>query len=116
MKRLPCDRRVLRVDPDPTGLSHLPAPTPRREFTLFHWVKSLWAPMSTAGFGISNKGRGHIGFGRDGVGLRTPALAMEKNKVMVCAAVGFLGLLSAALGFAVEATRIKVLAYRDDPF
>ncbi|CAL9760374.1 unnamed protein product [Musa acuminata subsp. burmannicoides] len=33
---------------------------------------------------------------------------MEKNVVMVCAAVGFLGLLSAALGFAAEATRIKV--------
>ncbi|CAD5193127.1 unnamed protein product [Musa acuminata subsp. malaccensis] len=33
---------------------------------------------------------------------------MEKNNVMVCAAVGFLGLLSAALGFAAEATRITV--------
>ncbi|URE37198.1 hypothetical protein MUK42_08086 [Musa troglodytarum] len=34
--------------------------------------------------------------------------AMEKNVVMICAAVSFLGLLSAALGFAAEATRIRV--------
>ncbi|WOL13221.1 hypothetical protein Cni_G21990 [Canna indica] len=33
---------------------------------------------------------------------------MEKNVVMICAFVGFLGLVSAALGFAAEATRIKV--------
>ncbi|CAL9189050.1 unnamed protein product, partial [Musa hybrid cultivar] len=34
--------------------------------------------------------------------------AMEKNVAMICAAVSFLGLLSAALGFAAEATRIRV--------
>ncbi|RWR87268.1 hypothetical protein CKAN_01620500 [Cinnamomum micranthum f. kanehirae] len=33
---------------------------------------------------------------------------MEKNVVLVCLAVGFLGVLAAALGFAAEATRIKV--------
>lgn len=34
---------------------------------------------------------------------------MEKNVVLVCLAVGFLGVLAAALGFAAEATRIKVM-------
>lgn len=33
---------------------------------------------------------------------------MERKVVVVCAVVGFLGLLSAALSFAAEATRIKV--------
>ncbi|ONK58904.1 uncharacterized protein A4U43_C08F920 [Asparagus officinalis] len=32
---------------------------------------------------------------------------MERRVILVCAAVGFLGLLSAVLGFAAEATRIK---------
>ena len=34
--------------------------------------------------------------------------AMERKVVVVCVAVGLLGLLSAALGFAAEGTRIKV--------
>ena len=34
---------------------------------------------------------------------------MEKNVVLVCLSVGFLGVLAAALGFAAEATRIKVM-------
>ncbi|MQL91990.1 hypothetical protein Taro_024609 [Colocasia esculenta] len=34
--------------------------------------------------------------------------AMERKVLVVCAVVGFLGVLSAALGFAAEATRIKV--------
>ncbi|GJN29793.1 hypothetical protein PR202_gb18116 [Eleusine coracana subsp. coracana] len=33
---------------------------------------------------------------------------MERKVVIVCAVVGFLGVLSAALGFAAEATRVKV--------
>ena len=33
---------------------------------------------------------------------------MERKVVAVCAVVGFLGVLSAALGFAAEATRVKV--------
>ncbi|KAG6529791.1 protein MODIFYING WALL LIGNIN-2-like [Zingiber officinale] len=33
---------------------------------------------------------------------------MEKKVVLICAFVGFLGILSSALGFAAEATRIKV--------
>lgn len=33
---------------------------------------------------------------------------MERKVVVVCAVVGFLGVLSAALGFAAEATRVKV--------
>ncbi|KAJ0964389.1 hypothetical protein J5N97_029511 [Dioscorea zingiberensis] len=32
---------------------------------------------------------------------------MERKVIFVCAAVGFLGLLSAALAFAAEATRVK---------
>ncbi|KAG6509128.1 protein MODIFYING WALL LIGNIN-1-like [Zingiber officinale] len=39
---------------------------------------------------------------------RRRAIEMEKNVVMICSFVGFLGLLSSALGFAAEATRIKV--------
>jgi hypothetical protein len=35
---------------------------------------------------------------------------MERKVVTVCAVVGFLGLLSAALAFAAEATRVKVRA------
>lgn len=34
---------------------------------------------------------------------------MEKKVVWVSMAVGFLGILSAALGFAAEATRVKVM-------
>lgn len=42
---------------------------------------------------------------------------MERKAVVVCAVVGFLGVLSAALGFAAEATRVKVrLARRLSPF
>ena len=37
---------------------------------------------------------------------------MERKVVVVCAAVGLLGLLSAALGFAAEATRVKVKGQR----
>lgn len=33
---------------------------------------------------------------------------MERKAVVVCALVGFLGVLSAALGFAAEGTRVKV--------
>lgn len=33
---------------------------------------------------------------------------MERKVVVVCAVVGFLGVLSAALGFAAEGTRVKV--------
>jgi hypothetical protein len=33
---------------------------------------------------------------------------MERKVMAVCAVVGFLGVLSAALGFAAEATRVKV--------
>lgn len=33
---------------------------------------------------------------------------MERKVMVVCAVVGFLGVLSAALGFAAEATRVKV--------
>jgi cobalamin synthase len=35
---------------------------------------------------------------------------MDRKVVAVCAVVGFLGLLSAALAFAAEATRVKVCA------
>jgi hypothetical protein len=34
--------------------------------------------------------------------------AMERKVVVVCSVVGFLGVLSAALGFAAEGTRVKV--------
>lgn len=34
---------------------------------------------------------------------------MERRVIIVCCVVGFLGLLSAATGFAAEAKRIKVL-------
>jgi hypothetical protein len=33
---------------------------------------------------------------------------MERKVVVVCSVVGFLGVLSAALGFAAEGTRVKV--------
>jgi hypothetical protein len=33
---------------------------------------------------------------------------MERRVVIVCSVVGFLGILSAALGFAAEGTRVKV--------
>jgi hypothetical protein len=33
---------------------------------------------------------------------------MERKVVIVCSVVGFLGILSAALGFAAEGTRVKV--------
>jgi hypothetical protein len=33
---------------------------------------------------------------------------MERKVMAVCAVVGFLGVLSAALGFAAEGTRVKV--------
>ena len=33
---------------------------------------------------------------------------MERKALVVCALVGFLGVLSAALGFAAEGTRVKV--------
>jgi hypothetical protein len=36
---------------------------------------------------------------------------MERKVVVVCAVVGFLGVLSAALGFAAEGTRVKVRSY-----
>ncbi|RLM54433.1 hypothetical protein C2845_PM10G00560 [Panicum miliaceum] len=38
---------------------------------------------------------------------------MERKVVAVCAVVGFLGVISAALGFAAEATRVKLLAPDD---
>jgi hypothetical protein len=41
---------------------------------------------------------------------------MERKVVAVCAVVGFLGVLSAALGFAAEATRVKVRLARRLPF
>ena len=40
---------------------------------------------------------------------------MERKVVAVCAVVGFLGVLSAALGFAAEATRVKVRLPRRAP-
>lgn len=33
---------------------------------------------------------------------------MERNVLLICSVVGFLGILSAVTGFAAEATRIKV--------
>lgn len=36
---------------------------------------------------------------------------MERKVIVVCIVVGFLGLLAAALGFAAEAKRIKVIFF-----
>lgn len=42
---------------------------------------------------------------------------MERKVIIVCSVVGFLGLLSAATGFAAEAKRIKVcINYTGQPF
>lgn len=34
---------------------------------------------------------------------------MDRKALLICSVIGFLGLLSAAAGFAAEATRIKVI-------
>lgn len=43
--------------------------------------------------------------------IGTERVNMERKVVVVCGVVGFLGLLSAATGFAAEGTRIKVVGF-----
>jgi hypothetical protein len=75
----------------------LPSPPPQ------WWLLERERPVS------GEVGRRLEAGGRTGEGrLVVEEEEMERKVVVVCAVVGFLGVLSAALGFAAEGTRVKV--------